>query len=125
MIFFLTRPGQLAAGGTVTKVFGPFPAISSAPTPGLTVSGLSHASIAAEYHIPNPNGSDSGFLHRCFKLDDVTLNVNEQADLSVTNSDSPDPVLLGKNVTYNPRRHQSRAVLRRQRHPHRQRCRRA
>ena len=98
--FFSTLPGQLAAGSAITKVFGPFPAISTTPTPGVTVKGLSHASVGAEYHIPNQNGTPSGFLFAAANSDDVMLNVGEQADLSVTNSDSPDPVLLGKNVTY-------------------------
>ena len=99
--FFNAPSGQLAAGATMTKVFGPFPATSANPaTPSVSVNGASLASVNAEYQMPNQDGAASGYTVAASSSDTVLLNVTEEADLSVNNFASPNPVLVGHNLTY-------------------------
>jgi uncharacterized repeat protein (TIGR01451 family) len=74
--------GSLANGATATVV------LVVTPTSAGSVSNTACATAAEQ---------DPSVLNHCYV---ATTTINHSADLFVTESDSPDPVLLGGNVTY-------------------------
>jgi uncharacterized repeat protein (TIGR01451 family) len=79
---------SLASGGTAT--FSPVLKVTAGTSSGTQISDT--ASIAAVTPDPNPTSNDATAV--------VTVATGTQADLALTTSASPNPVLPGNNVTF-------------------------
>ena len=93
--FLSASPGCLEAGGTVRCVIGTLPTGDSS-----TVSIIVRTTAVSTISNTGTAAANEGDSRPVDNDATATTRVNPAADLVLTKADSPDPVLLGGNLTY-------------------------